>query len=686
MPASLSRKINSSLPWFAKRWNFALVIGALFLLIALITFLLLFEHYKSSTTKALKEDRATANLVSLLLGEHLQKIISIMESYAQRPLLIQAAGGKNAVMAKQHLVDLRKDLHSDESIFLTDSQGTLWDIYPPAPELIGKNFSYRDWYKGVSKNWEPYISEIFQRVIREKDIAFTIGVPVFAEKGEAIALLCNTTRTIELGSLIQRVLLDPGSGITVADRKGQIVYSSRFAYDREINSYPFYFVINEAKGSLNKSVAVDDLLTGRKRYISFAPVAGSGWTVFVSRDSRAILLADSGHYIQLIIITFLLFLLITGFFSYFRKQVLTRQAMDQLRMEKELKTSETRFRELFDRMSSGVAVYRAKDGGEDFIIADINEAGQNITSIYTDFIGKSVCDLFPGVKELGLFDVLQQVWQTGQAAYHPAARYQDDRLMFWAENYVYKLPSGEVVAVFDDITERRLAEERSKQKSRLVKAINLIFSEMMRSTGREDVARTCLAEAQEITGSKFGFIGEITPEGLFSTTNLSDPGSEACQIPETKATKMISNMVIRGIWGDVIHQEKSLIINDPAAYPGSVGLPENHPPLTSFLGVPVKVQGKVTGMIAVANRTSGYTEDNKQNLEAISAAFAEAMSRRDAEEKISQMNYELEWTIAERTKEIVAKNKELERLNHVFVDRELRMRELKERIAELEGK
>ncbi|MBW2119784.1 MAG: PAS domain S-box protein [Deltaproteobacteria bacterium] len=45
--------------------------------------------------------------------------------------------------------------------------------------------------------------------------------------------------------------------------------------------------------------------------------------------------------------------------------------------------------------------------------------------------------------------------------------YKDQRIAGWRENYVYKLPSGEIVAVYDDITERKQAEEiliRSEEK------------------------------------------------------------------------------------------------------------------------------------------------------------------------------------------------------------------------------
>ncbi len=114
-------------------------------------------------------------------------------------------------------------------------------------------------------------------------------------------------------------------------------------------------------------------------------------------------------------------------------------------------------------MCDGVAIYRAKKDGEDFVFLDFNEAAEKIEQISrSQVIGRSVLEVFSGVREFGLFDVSQRVWSTGKAERYPSKEYKDNRIQGWKDNYVYKLPSGEIVAVYSDETRRFIAEEASK--------------------------------------------------------------------------------------------------------------------------------------------------------------------------------------------------------------------------------
>ncbi len=135
-------------------------------------------------------------------------------------------------------------------------------------------------------------------------------------------------------------------------------------------------------------------------------------------------------------------------------------------------TDDSFYRNLFDYMSSGVVVFKPIDDAHDFLITNFNPAAERIERVKrSDVVGKSVLEIFPGIKRFGLYEVLQRVWATGDPEHFPTKLYRDQRISGWRENHVFKLPSGEIASVYDDITVIKKAEEalaESEEKYRLL--------------------------------------------------------------------------------------------------------------------------------------------------------------------------------------------------------------------------
>ncbi len=192
---------------------------------------------------------------------------------------------------------------------------------------------------------------------------------------------------------------------------------------------------------------------------------------------------------------------------------------DRKSFERALQASEIRYRDLFGNMSNGVAVYEAVDNGEDFQFKDINKAGERISRIKRrDVVEQSVRRLFPGVVQSGLLGAFRQVWRTGKAVSFPTFLYQDKQLSQWVENFIYKLPSGEIVTVYDDVTERKHAEDALAQSE---KRYRQLFDNSADALLVVDAERFQLETVNNRTCGLFGYTDEQC--GTLTIFDLLEP-------------------------------------------------------------------------------------------------------------------------------------------------------------------
>ncbi len=171
-----------------------------------------------------------------------------------------------------------------------------------------------------------------------------------------------------------------------------------------------------------------------------------------------------------------------------------------------------------------------------------------------------------------------------------------------------------MVAIVRDITERKQAKNEFNKVNALLESINSAQSQFILEADAADIFDALLKNILSLTRSEYGFIGEVifTAEGkpylkTHAITNIA-------WNEETKALyeKYAPNMEfynLKTLFGEVMITGKPVISNNPSADPRRGGLPQGHPPLNSFLGVPFYHGNKLVGMVGIANRPSSYDEE-----------------------------------------------------------------------------
>lgn len=198
-----------------------------------------------------------------------------------------------------------------------------------------------------------------------------------------------------------------------------------------------------------------------------------------------------------------------------------------------------------------------------------------------------------------------------------------------------------MMASFRDITGR----ERTKalaSRTPVLQGVNRIFREALQGETEEELAKTCLSIAEDLTESEFGFICEVNQRGRLDTIAISDPGWDACLVEDSDDVIMAQDLAIRGIRGRVVKDGKTLIFNDPQADSEWIEPPEGHPPVTAFMGVPLEdARGRSSGMIGLANKEQGYDDDDQEAVEALSVAISQALERKRLQETLARQAEEI---------------------------------------------
>jgi PAS domain S-box-containing protein len=148
--------------------------------------------------------------------------------------------------------------------------------------------------------------------------------------------------------------------------------------------------------------------------------------------------------------------------------------------QEKLRESETRFKAIFDHMSSGVVVFKPVGEGEDFVILNLNRAFRKIEKIHDkEIVGnKTLFETLPFYKESEILERFRRVWRTGNPESGSITFQAGEEITGWREYYVYRLPSMEIVAIFDDVTEKKMGEREQKALQE-----QLLVSQKMESIG-----------------------------------------------------------------------------------------------------------------------------------------------------------------------------------------------------------
>lgn len=167
---------------------------------------------------------------------------------------------------------------------------------------------------------------------------------------------------------------------------------------------------------------------------------------------------------------------------------------------------------------------------------------------------------------------------------------------------------------------RDKAEQQLKKQNMILAAISKSQDLFIANAEPGKLFDDMLTDLLDLTDSEYGFIGEIhlTPEGnrylkTHALTNIAW-NDETRKFYDENAPRGLEFYNLDTLFGEVIRSEQPLIANSPSSHPKAGGLPDGHPAMHSFLGVPIISNNSMVGMFGIANAPGGYSQETLNYL------------------------------------------------------------------------
>ena len=616
------------------------------LIIFIVLFYALYEEVKNKTiTQFNSEQLFIAKTASQGISDYINSYLSELTFLSNFPDVINF-NERGKEILKTFYENRKLQI---EALTRIDARGTILNTYPENKNAIGANITYQDHINKLINLKKVVISDVFTSI--QGYLAIAIHVPVFKgnEFRGSIAIL------IAIDKIGKRYL----ENITNTNKSYAILLSEdnielycpnpnhigKSIVEASKNDSSVFYLINKIKiaNSGFESFYHDKnkIPDNDKKSVIFyrIPLEDTYWTVLITIPQEEVYKTISGFQNRLILLFSLLMVILLIYFYFFTKarNVIRAEAKRNI-VEKALTESEAYNRALFNQSPIGLAL-TTMDGQ----LVDINDA-------FAKIIGRTIEETL----QLSYWDITPEKYMEQEQQkldslksigyYYP-----------YEKEYIHK--DGHLVPVrlqgliiekdglphiwssVEDITERKEAEETLRYNQ-----------ELLHEMGK--VAKIGGWEFDPVTGN-----GTWTEE--VAKIHDLDPNDKTNAEIGLSFYKDDSKLRIEHAIKEAIEKGKPYNIEAEL----------------------ITAKGEFKWV-----HTIGYPTFKNGKIIKIRGSFQDITEQKQAEKKIKELNETLEQKVIERTQDLEQKIKEIKRMNKLFINRELRMKELKQTISELEAK
>ena len=233
---------------------------------------------RNLTELAVSRRVAIAHLCASTLKLHFDDLSHFGASLAYRVRFQEFLKQKKWHEAVDALAGVPETIPEVERILLVDPHGILLADWP-ALRPAGSDFSGRDWYRGVVKDWQPYFSNAYKRVVEPRYNVASLSVPVRDGAGTVQAILVLQMRISSIASWAHEADLGQRGFVSVIDRLGNVAEETKGSGTEPLDNVLDNPVVGKVLAGQKGWEIAFDPRSGERELLAYEPAGDSGWGI-----------------------------------------------------------------------------------------------------------------------------------------------------------------------------------------------------------------------------------------------------------------------------------------------------------------------------------------------------------------------------------------------------------------------
>ena len=240
---------------------------------------------KELTSYTFTQKSYQAHLTAITLNERFDRIVDIAVSLSTRVNMRKLIAQGKWEEAIKILSSIPSDFPFIERLMFADPQGILRADTPEILAVRGKDFSFRDWYKGVIKTNSIYISEIYQRTAEPRYNVVAIAAPI-RETGQLIGILVIQIKLDVFLDWAKEIEAGPQALVYFIDQKGKVAAHPEASSQGEIKDYSNLAIVQKILKGEGGVEVIYNPLKNEEQLVAYEPVPKYGWGVIVEKPAK----------------------------------------------------------------------------------------------------------------------------------------------------------------------------------------------------------------------------------------------------------------------------------------------------------------------------------------------------------------------------------------------------------------